>query len=574
MGSMADIGGQKQVFVPTAQYGRTALVSHSLTGEISSRDAARVEEENARRMGVVRRRHYYGGTQYDKENQKESADCRPGDPEARVPEHRRLHAYSTQIQECVDFLANRLGAGFSIEAKDKSVQEILDLMVESSDKIHARDEYGEIEAVTDDLLRESLVAGDTPVYVGWDSVTEAPFLEFWECEAVEFIHDTRTSVSKVIRYDQSWERNAATGMEEQVNEQIIYEMRVNPLGIEECVEEKWVNNEEEARYTRWLSVGRIPWALLRADAKGLRSVRGEPLITEQAMDTADRYNAVEQTGFLIARYNSHSNVAVIGDAASLKLESDGRVSKDVADVLTFPGGTALQVLQLPTDPQMIDHQREVLSQALHSVFGVTRVEPGTIQGLGQISGYALEILNQKSEATFGRVARNWRKDWYGLVDLVLDVAAWHGEASTVLLNPETGEETVIDTDDDDVPDVPWEDGWTMLYRWWDIDPQTVFPNRKIAIRIGSGYIVDDVKVRDDFVANLISREEALRKRGYDDPKIKKIIGELDDAAEKTKAAEPEVGRFTPVQPLVTGTQAGSTLAAPVEAPATAGSEDD
>lgn len=283
------------------------------------------------------------------------------------------------------------------------------------------------------------------------------------------------------------------------------------------------------------------------------------------MDTADRYNAVEQTGFLIARYNSHSNVAVIGDAASLKLESDGRVSKDIADVLTFPGGTALEVLTLPTSPEMIEHQREVLSQALHSVFGVTRVEPSTMQGLGQVSGYALEILNQKSEATFGRVARNWRKDWYGLVDLVLDVTAWKRDAADVLVDEATGVVAPYDPEAEEVDAVP--DGWDVLTRWWEVDPEMVFPDRKIAIRLGSGYIVDDVKVRDDFVAQLISREEALRKRGYDNRQIKMVIEELDEESEKTAEAAPEVGLFT------AGTQAGNAVAAPVEAPDTPGTED-
>lgn len=568
MGGMADIGGQRQVFVPASRYGRTALVSRTVTGEISPKDAARVEEENVRRLGVQRRRHYYEGTQFDESNTKEGADCRPGDPNARVPEHRRLHAYSTQVQECVDFLANRLGRGFTIEAKNADVQGVLRDMVETSDKIHAQDEDGETQVVTDDLLREAMVAGDTPVYVGWDPVEGKPYLEFWECEAVEFIPETRTSIAKVIRYDLVWEWNPATGMEEQVEERIVYEMRTrvhDGESVEEACAERWIEDEESPRWTHWLGVGRLPWTLLRADNKGLRSVRGESLITEQAMDTADRYNAVEQTGFLIARYNSHSNVAVIGDAASLKLESDGRVSKDIADVLTFPGGTALEVLTLPTSPEMIEHQREVLSEALHSVFGVTRVEPSTMQGLGQVSGYALEILNQKSEATFGRVARNWRKDWYGLVDLVLDVTAWKRDAADVLVDEATGVVAPYDPEAEEVDAVP--DGWDVLTRWWEVDPEMVFPDRKIAIRLGSGYIVDDVKVRDDFVAQLISREEALRKRGYDNRQIKKVIEELDEESEKTAEAAPEVGLFT------AGTQAGNAVAAPVEAPDTPGTED-
>lgn len=564
MGRMA-VNTGKQVFVPSSVAGRMTLVSSSVTGTISPEDAQRVEEENRRRFGVQRRRLYYSGTQFEEANQVEGADCAPGDPDGRVPEHRRLHAYSTQIQECVDFMSNRLGAGFSIDAADKDVKDTLHDMIKWSDKIFARDEDGDVEAVTDDVLREALIAGDTPVYVGWDPVEETPYLEFWECEAVEFIMANRSTVEKVIRYDVVWAEEPLTGTLRQVEERVVYEMRPNTVGIMECVAETWQGTDEEPSRTQWLGVGRIPWGLLKADAKGLRSVRGESLITDQAMDTADRYNAVEQTGYLIARYNSHSNVAVIGDAASLKLESDGRVSKDVADVLTFPGGTALQVLSLPTSPEMIEHQREVLAEALHSVFGVTRVDATTIQGLGQVSGYALEILNQKSEATFSRVSRNWRRDWYTLLDLVLDIVAWKREAVAIAVNPETGDEIELAVDEDGViADVQIPEGWTDVEftdRWWDVDPAIVFPNRKIKIRVGTGYVVDDVKVRDDFVAELISREEALRKRGYDDPTIKQIIRELDAQADKAIANQPEVGLFTggPTSNI----QTGSTLAAPV-----------
>jgi hypothetical protein len=75
--------------------------------------------------------------------------------------------------------------------------------------------------------------------------------------------------------------------------------------------------------------------------------------------------------------------------------------------------------------------------------------------------------------------------------------------------------------------------------------------------MGSGYIVDEVMTRDDFVAGLISLEEALRKRGYDDPEIVKIIEEID----ARKPAVPEDGRGTlPGAPTSAGTKAGSTVA--------------
>jgi hypothetical protein len=68
--------------------------------------------------------------------------------------------------------------------------------------------------------------------------------------------------------------------------------------------------------------------------------------------------------------------------------------------------------------------------------------------------------------------------------------------------------------------------------WTDVDPQAVFPNRKIQVRMGSGYIVDEVMIRDDFTLGLISIEEALRQRGYDSDEIAQIIDEIDARAQK------------------------------------------
>src|SRR5699024_10884932 len=133
---------------------------------------------------------------------------------------------------------------------------------------------GDVEVVTDDVLREAMVAGDTPTYVGWDDVEGVPYLEFWECEAVEFIPLDRNTVGQVIRYDVVWDWNPVTGMEEQVEERVVYELRsraVDGSVVEEAVAERWVGDEEEPRWTRWLGVGRIPWCLLRANTTGLRS---------------------------------------------------------------------------------------------------------------------------------------------------------------------------------------------------------------------------------------------------------------------------------------------------------------
>ena len=517
-----------------------------------AREAAQVKEESARVAEAVRRRQYYAGQQYDEENRltADALGCDPlkGNP---LPEHKRKHAYSTQIGECIDFLADRLGEGFVVKAVADPVQQVIDAFVESSDLIGAANENGVIEVVADALLRDAFQTGDVPVYVGWDPVEGRVYPEFWESEKVEFVYETTRKVQKVIRREVVWRRHDDGEMRE-VTERHEYELARNEAGVMEAQRTLWWDQEDAPRETEWLGLGRLPWVLLRADRKSLRALRGQSLISEQAMGTADRYNAVEQVSWLIARYNSHGNLAVIGDGASLRLESDGRQSKDVADVLTFPGGTALQVLQLPTDAQMIEHQRGVLADALYHVFGLTRVEPDTLQGLGGVTGYALEILNQKAEATFRRIGRQWRQDFLGLLSLVLDVHAWKQTAPIGMLDPTTLAFEEFDGDPEEMVLVP---GLIPVQAWWTIDPDTVFPNRTVEIQMGSGYIVDEVMIRDDFVAGLISLEEALRRRGYDPKKIKEIVSEID-----ARAPQEETGRSgVPGAPAPSGTQAGRTV---------------
>lgn len=547
-------------YFPMTVNGQTRLVS--IPQDERAREMARIAEETTRRVEVGKRRLYYGGEQYDAENLT-TAEALHLDPlKERVPEHKRKHAYSTQIQESVDFLADRLGEGFAVKAKASVVQDVLDAMVSATDLIAAETDEGEQEFVTDDVLRDALVAGDVPVEVKWDPIEQRAFLEFWESEYVEFVRRGTRDTEKVVRTEVVW-RIDEVGQERQVRERHEYEMALNAAFVMEARRRVFWDDEDVVREEEWLGFGRLPWQLLRADSKSLRANRGQSLISQQAMETADRYNAVEQVGWLIARYNSHANVAVIGDGATLKMESDGRISKDVADVLTFPGGTALQVLELPTDPQMIEHQRRVLSDALHAAFGLVRIEQDSVEGMGAISGYALEILNQKTEGTFRRIRRHWRKDWLSLLNLVLDVTAWKRDAVPVLVDLASG--AAIPVNLDDLQPIAFDEDAVLLSQWWTVDPAVVFPDRKIEIGMGTGYIVDEVKVRDDFVAGLTSRRYALRQRGLDDKEIDAIEDEID----KEKPAEPpqeagDFGEVPVVQPGVgapTGTAAGSTVAA-------------
>jgi hypothetical protein len=423
--------------------------------------------------------------------------------------------------------------------------------------------------VTDDVLREAMVAGDTAVYVGWDPVEQNILLEFWESECVEFRMQSTTVIDKVIRTQQLWVTDPSPTIPNavrQVTERRVYSMNPNALGFEECLMEVYWDQEEQPRTHEWLGVGRIPWKLLRCEARGLRQTRGSSLVTEQVVSAADRYDAVEQTAYLIARYNSHANLVVVGDQAELTAREGGRIHKDVADVLTFPGGTNAFPLALPTDATMIEHQRKVLADSIYQCFGLTRVDTETVTGLGAVSGYALEILNQKTEATFRRIRRVWRKDWLSLLNLVLDITAWK-RVDTAITNAAGGRVDVYVWDETAgamrlVPQV--EDEFMLvgptLRAFWTIDPDVVFPERKIEIQMGSGYVVDDVMVRDDFIAKLISHREALMLRGYSPTRAEEIIAEVADEAPplpdfSAGALVGETGRST----VASSTKAGSTL---------------
>lgn len=510
------------------------------------------ENEEARKAQIRKIRKYVDGSQFDEKNETFAQSCTPPLTVDELAEHQKLHPYSTQIAESVAFIAGQLSEGMRVVAKDKTVQQVLDAAFEATDLLATGSEVDEL--AVDELLMEAGQTGDVPVEVRWDPVEETPYLEFWPSEQVEFDVPSGQNVAKVIRRETVY-ADEGTDQERPVEERVEYEVVDNDYGQRECVRRVFHDEEEEVVEESWLGLPFIPWSVVRINRKGIRGFRGEPLVTQLAMRNADRYNAVEQVSFLIARYNSHGNLVVVGDQAMLDLQHDPRVAKDVADVLRFPGGTNAFALTLPTDPQMIEHQRAVTADAIYAAFGLVRVEPDTLQGLGGVSGYALEILNRKSEGTFRRIRRTFKRDWLRMLNMVLDVAAYRAGA---VVPADVADELELDeyADDDLVVEVPF----------WDIDPAEVYPNRVVDVRLGSGYIVDDVQVRDDFTSKLISRREALRKRGYADPEIKKVESEISDEAQSgggetgTEATGDVDASVAPlVEQFLGGAQAGRAL---------------
>lgn len=549
--------------------GEKLRIVSSPTVAPGQRDMDRVEAEQWRLFEIAKRRRYVEGSQYDDENMKALTDAGLDVWAQRLPEHLRKHAYSTQIEESIFFIAGQLGDSFEVDAAAESVDDVINSALRLSPQLSGS---GESEDVTiTETLADALIAGDVAVQLRWDQVEDSVFFDLWEAEAVRIEWGDRDTMTEVGITEVVWVKNENDEDEQEVQE-TVYTMDLRASADFErvwweCRKRVWRDDQDrstdEPLIDVWTGFPFLPWSLLRARPKGLRGNRGRSAISDQAMAAADRYNASEQAGWLITRYNSSGNIVVVGDAASLKLERDGILSTDIGDVLTFPGGTQVATVELPTSTDMIEHQRVVLAEQIYSTFGLTRVEPDTIQGLGAVSGYALEILNRKTEGTFERIRTQFVSDLRVLFSKTLDLHDALIDEADVPDDIGPDDEPDPNLTDEDGVDIP---GWALRQTNPD-DPDADegtgrFPDREIDIRLGTGYIVDDVQIRDDFQAKLISRNEALRKRGYNDPDIKKIEAELADEA--TAAAGEGSARFasraggTVTDPPGTGTVAATT----------------
>lgn len=528
-------------------------------GTFASEDDYRQEIEVRRRDQVAERRSYYRGDETDDDNRRcllemGQEGSRTGEKglarwihERRLPEHLRLNSYSIEIEDSVDFLTHRLAEQFGAEANNSAVQEIIDRCLDSSPELSGTSRDDEVSVVN--VTRESLIAGDTPVHVRFDAALGSCWLDFYPSDAVRLDFTTERSdrPDKAILWQTHWVSDASTesgSRQVTVRREWAMDWYQYPAPTDtidtgltgpitwQCVETWWeerAGGEDIRLISTPTGVPFVPWGLLRATRKELRLERGQSIISNRAMRTADRYNALEQHSWLAARHNSHGNVAIIGDAAMLQAGTETTIHKDVADALTFPGGTAVVPIVLPTDPSMIEHQRTVLLDVLFGSFGLARVDQSTLQGMGQVTGYALEILNGKTESTFDALRTQFIRDWLALLNTVIDA-----HAHWTFVDPETL------TNGD------------RIARALAVDPHVTYPDRSIEIRTGTGGVIDIARLRDDFVAGLLPRREVWRQMGYTNDEIKQLENDLD--AEAAMTARQNRDNLTGVE--------GSPFAAP------------
>jgi hypothetical protein len=327
------------------------------------------------------------------------------------------------------------------------------------------------------------------------------------------------------------------GLEDREDAEMLVSLQAES-GVRQLVEYVFVEDDLRA-----INPMRLPMHTLvhaRGDTRHqLRSRFGDSMITKKVMGSADRFNAISQLGFRVARQNSFATIAVVGDAAALGAGGrDESIAKDIADVLKFPGGTNVSSIVLPTDPRMIESQQHLIERNLYREFGLTKTDLSEFGGLGTVSGYALEVVNRKDRATQNRIRKNAVAGIRNLANMMLDVYAYRtAEAS----------------------------GGS----WWEVDPQQLFPLREdIEIIIGSGDIVDATGDRDDYVSGLVSRQYVLRRKGLGRDDIELIEKEIQEAADAVAKREVDVAveqasktaQFNRTSGTIggAGTQSGST----------------
>lgn len=453
-------------------------------------------------LGYVSDAQYYSGEQYDEENDDLATAAGYTAAGKRMPEHLRKHAYSSHIQEAIDVLADMFSSGIKFDGPHS---EMLNKWFKEHD----------IEARTDDWFREALITGQSFATPTYDPMTDMMDAEFWSANEIWPVYDEERDFKRLIRFYRFQTLDTPDG-EKKLTHIYVQELLTDNQGDPVLVDDgdmvamvyevvRYTLDEERKIIAGPVGTRKRGFDLVHCKGDGRRQIRsmfGDSMITRKVKGTADRFNALGQLGFRVARQNSFATIGVVGDQALLGAGSrDESIAKDVADVLRFPGGTNVVPITLPTDPRMIESQQRLLEKNLYREFGLTKIDLDDIGGLGTVSGYALEVLNRKDRATHQRVRKNAIMAIRALANQMLDMHAYRvADASGV--------------------------------NWWDVSPLETYPNRgEIKIVIGSGDIVDAVGDRDDFEAGIVSRRYVLSRKG---------LGKTDiDTIEKEIASEYE-----------------------------------
>ena len=489
----------KSIKVTDPATGRSAVVQYEDIADAEEQESGR----QARKKAYLKYWQYYDNSQYEKEN-KSMRDQLHLTDDQRLPEHLRKHAYSGIITEGIDFITDQLMENMAIEVKTQKEVESgePDETIPDEQTIFQRmwDE-SDMDLEAPDTTREALVSAEAYILLKWDEAEKVVKFLPYEAASVNPIY-SKTNYKEMLMatiYTQEYSDTEETDIE--VKEQ--YVLGQTSEGYRECVYLKFIEDDEVPVEAKLLNIPFIPIIHLRAVRKKLRKSFGESLVAKVIGDV-ERYNGVNHEEFQIARYNAKSHLALFGTESEIE-PNQLFLGSEVNDFWAFPNTTEAKVLTMPTDKALIESQCEKLEKNAYKKMGLQKMDLEDIKGMGAPSGYALEIMNRKTDGVFTRIQKELSKGYITLFDTAMDMQAIM----------ESGKE------------------------WWSVDPKTVYPNRTIQFTFGSVFIADSESIRQDYVAGLISRKRALMLKGYSEQDANKMADEVSDEKEADSATENE-----------------------------------
>lgn len=471
---------------------------------IDDTENKKAEEKRAERVSnYTKRWQYYEGKQYDKENER-FRQLLGVTSDARLPEQERLHSYTGVIEEGIDFITDQLVEKLNIEVKSDA--EIESGEPDENPPIEQQIflniwEQSDMELNAPDLTREALVSAESYILLRWDEAEKIVRIVPYDAENVDPVYsqDNYKQMIRCVIYQNKYVESE----NRQVVFKEVYTIGQTSEGFAECIYLKYNDIDEDPIEARLLNIPFIPIIHLIAIRKRVRESYGESLV-DRLIGDADRYNAVNHLEFMIARYNSISHMAVFGDQTNIK-PGQLNLGGEANDFWAFPASTDVKSITLPTDITMINNQKETIENQMYRKMGLQRMDVQDFKGIGAPSGYALEIINRKSEGVFTRIQKELSKGYTEVFDKVMDMQAYM----------ESGR------------------------AWYAIDPLKVYPNRTVKFVFGSMFVADKNEIRADFMAGLVSQRKSLILMGYSEADALEIMDQQAEERETANATEME-----------------------------------
>jgi len=446
---------------------------------------------------------YYKGEQYDKDNQT-VRQALALTPDKRLPEHLRQHSYSGVIEEGIDFITDQLVENLNIEVKsDAEIAsgEPADEPPQEQTIFLNIWEQSDMELNAPDLTREALVSAESYILLKWDEADQIVRMIPYDAESVDPEY-SQDNYKKMIRCTINQTKYVAE-LDRNVQYKEIYTLGQTSEGFAECVYLKYNDIDEDPIESRMLNIPFIPLIHIIAIRKRVRESFGESMV-ERLVGDADRYNSVNQLEYLIAKYNSTAHTAVFGDVVNINA-NNLNLGGEANDFWVFPAAVDVKAITMPTDITMINNQKDTIENQMYRKMGLQRMDIQDFKGIGAPSGYALEIINRKTDGVFTRIQKELTKGYVEVFDKTMDMQAIM-ESGKV---------------------------------WYQVDPKKIYPNRTVYFNFGSMFVADRNEIRQDFVAGLMSQRKSLMLLGYSENDAIEIMDQQAEERETASAVELE-----------------------------------